>query len=90
MAAARTVLGEPHKSSPWFLVYCAAECGHCEVAVALCGCYSRYDAPPPAPVYSYSDYRSYGGYYYGPSASFGFYGNVPYHDEDDGHHGEGD
>jgi len=61
------------------------------VAVALCGCYAGYEAPPPEPAYGYySGYPADGGYYYGPSVSFGVYGNVPYHDEDDWHHGDGD
>jgi hypothetical protein len=61
-------------------------------AVALSGCYAGYQAPPAAPAYGY-DYPAYGGYYYGPSASFGFYGDWDHHDwdhheEDDWHHGD--
>lgn len=59
------------------------------VTAVLSGCYAAYDAPPPAyPAYGYdSGYPAYGGYYYGPSASFGFYGDWDHHDW---HHGDED
>lgn len=61
------------------------------IAVALSGCYSGYEAPPPAPAYGYDN--GYGAYYYGPSASFGFYGSGDdwhHHDEDGWDHGDDD
>lgn len=47
------------------------------LALALSGCY--YGPPPPA-YYGYG-YPAYsGGYYYGPSVSFGYFGG--WHDHD--------
>jgi hypothetical protein len=63
------------------------------LAIALSGCY--YGPPPPAyPAYygydgGYYSYPAYygGGYYYGPSVSFGYFGGWHDHDWDHEWHG---
>ncbi len=51
------------------------------LALALSACY--YGPPPPA-YYGYGGYPAYyGGYYYGPSVSFGYWGGWHHwHDHD--------